>query len=114
MTKKIEIVRGTSQTIEIEVMDEEGNSYTLAEGERLLFGVKRDIKDANFVIFKQVARTENGVYTLDIEPADTLGLEIGRYVYDVGLEKGTKYFPVIKVSPFVIEPNVTKWGDTVD
>lgn len=114
MAKKIELVRGSSKVIVIEVTDETGTPYTLEDGDRLLFGVKRNVEEDEYVIFKDITQTEDGIYRVALKPADTIALEYGRYVYDVGLEKGEDYYPVIDASAFVISPNVTKWGDRLD
>ena len=112
MTQEIQIVRGASKRLKIDITDEDGNKYTLRDDrERLLFGVKRTPKDEEYVIFKQITQAAEDGYMLDLIPSDTMGLEYGRYVYDVGLEKEQDYYPIIRVSPFVISPNVTKWGD---
>jgi hypothetical protein len=44
-------------------------------------------------------------------PNDTLNLKFGRYVYDISHEIGENLYDVVKTSPFVIAPNVTKRGD---
>lgn len=33
-----------------------------------------------------------------------------KYVYDVALQSGANFFNLIKASPFIISPNVTKRG----
>lgn len=111
MRQKIGIVRGTSNTLTLSVVDANGDGYTLSEGEKLLFGVKEKPEDAELLIKKIITECTDGVCTLEFDPADTIDLKYGRYIYDIGLRSGGKYYPVIKASPFVIEPNVTKWGD---
>lgn len=111
MTTKIEIVRGTTNIFPITVTDSDGIPYTLADGEKLLFGVKREPSDEEYLILKTITAATDGAYVAEIVPDDTSGLEYGRYVYDVGLESGENYYNVIETSPFVVKPNVTKWGD---
>lgn len=111
MEQKIEIVRGTSNTISIAVTDANGDPYTLATGETLLFGVKEDPGDKDPLIIKPVTSGTEGVYIVELAPSDTIELEYGRLVYDVGLQSGEDYFNIIETGPFVIKPNVTKWGD---
>lgn len=111
MVQPIEVIRGTSNAFHITVTDANGNPYTLADGERLCFGVKQTPKDKDTLISKIVTSGTDGVYAVELKPADTMELEYGRYVYDVGLESGTEYFNVIEASTFVIKPNVTKWGE---
>ena len=112
MGQTIEIVRGTTNTLKIEVTDADGNAYNLEDGEKILFGVKKDAKDEALVIRKTVTQLYDGYCTIDLAPADTIGLEYGRYVYDVGLQSGNDYHNIIPVSALVIQPNITKWGDS--
>lgn len=110
-TQPIEIIRGTSNTYNITPTDADGNPYTLAVGEKLLFGVKQSTADKEPLFVKVITSGTDGVYPVELEPGDTAELACGRFVYDVGLESGTKFFNIIKPSPFVIQPSVTKWGD---
>jgi hypothetical protein len=111
MTQTIEIVRGTSNTFPITVTDADGTPYTLEAGEKLLFGVKKQPSDKDYLVLKTITATTNGEYVAKLLPNDTSGMEYGRYVYDVGLESGENFYNVIEASPFVVQPNVTKWGD---
>lgn len=111
MAQKVEIIRGTSNTINIAVTDANGDAYTLADGEKLLFGVKEGPGDKDPLIIKAVTSGTEGVYTVELDPSDTIELDYGRFVFDVGLQSGEEYFNIIETGPFVIKPNVTKWGD---
>lgn len=111
MGQKIEVVRGTSNGYTLFIADDSGVGYTLEEGERLLLGVKEEPKDTDLLILKVITECTDGICTVGFAPADTIGLKYGRYVYDVGLESGEDYYNVIEASPFVVHPNVTKWGD---
>lgn len=107
---KIEIVRGTTNTFDIPIKDANGQKYTLAADEKVVFGIKRHLKDAEPVFVKTVTAGSNGVYPVTIVPSDTEDLDPGRYFYDVGLQSGDDYFNVIEPSLFIIQSNVTKWG----
>lgn len=111
MAHKIEVVRGTSNTFPITVTDADSIPYMLADGEKLLFGVKKEPSDEEYIILKTITSATDGEYVAELMPNDTIGMEYGRYVYDVGLESGENYYNVIEASPFVVQPNVTKWGD---
>lgn len=109
--KKIEIIRGTTNAFNITVLDANDNPYILADGEELLFGVKKKHEDESHVILKAITSGENGVYIVELEPEDTVNLDIGNYVFDVNLETGEDFYNVIESSPFFIKANVTRWGD---
>jgi len=121
MKHDIEIVRGTSEIFKIAVADENGNSYALASGEKLVFGVKKKpTQDDSQCVLKKIitAASDNGLYEVKFDPADTASLPFGKYFYDVGLLSGNDYFPVIacedgRLPVFHIKPNITKRGDGV-
>ncbi len=112
MAQKIEIIRGTSNTFSIDVVDADGRPYVLGDGESIIFGIKKKAEDPSPIFVKTAsAGTIGGNYVVAISPADTADLDCGRYAYDVGLKKGTDFFNVIEPNPFIIEPNVTSRGD---
>lgn len=111
MVNKVTIVRGTTNVLNITVNDENGAVYTLADGEKIVFGVKCDHDEADFTLLKTASFVEDeGVYAVTLTPDDTAGLTCGDYVYDVALQSGANFFNVIEPSPFIIEPNVTTRG----
>lgn len=111
MANKIEIVRGTTNRFSITVTDANDALYELAEGEKLVFGIKRKRSDLDCLVVKTVEVGSGGVYTIDIDPEDTEELEYGTHYYDVGLLSGESYFNIIEPSTFEIVANVTKRGD---
>ena len=111
MAQIIEIVRGSSKTLAVTVTDADNALYTLASGEVLVFGVKKKPDDDTLLIKKTATSGKNGVYNFSIAPSDTAELPHGKYMYDVGLQAGGAYHSIIEPNPFVIQPNVTKWGD---
>ena len=116
MRQPIEITRGRSYDIALEVTDENGNGYALSGSEVILFGIKKSPEKEATPIFCRaaVAGSEAGSYTVSIHPEDTIDLAPGRYYYDVGLESGGEYYDIIKPSAFMLEANVTKKGDAYD
>ena len=112
MENAIEIVRGTTNAFAISLKDKDtGETYVLETGEVLRFGVKKAEQSTTTVFDKTIAASaveEDNTYTLTINPDDTLMLPTGRYYYDIGLQSGDDYFPVISWSPFVITPNATR------
>lgn len=110
MAQGIEIVRGTTNVIEITVTDGDGNLRNLSSGEVILFGVKEHLGDENYMFVRAATQKDLGVYTVELAKEDTEGRACGRYFYDVGLQSGDDFFNILEVSPFIIAPNVTKWG----
>lgn len=110
----IEITRGTSEPMELEVTDRNGTPRSLASGEKILFGIKKEpAKETDCIFVKELAATdEAGVFTLNLYPEDTINLAPGVYWYDINLESGGDFIPVIRLSRFTILPNVTKRGDS--
>ena len=110
MLNRLEIVRGTTNTFQIEVVDVNGTAYNLGSNERIIFGVKEKAEDEE-LIFQQTAEVVGeGLFKVRLAPEITEGLKCGKYSYDVGLQKGADYFNIIEPSTFVIVPNVTFRG----
>lgn len=112
-SKTIEIVRGTTNSVIISLQDDAGNPYALGDGEKLIFGVKTNLNNSDCCIKKVVTAADTdaetpGEYEVLLAPADTEELPFGRFCYDVGLQVGADYFPVIPCSPFIISHNVTR------
>lgn len=112
MRQNISIVRGTTMPLSITVTDADGEPYELQSGEKLLFGVKKDVNSSSCIISKELtsANYSDGAYQTSILPNDTGQLEFGRYFYDVGLKSGSNYYNVIEYSEFCILPNITSGG----
>ena len=105
----IEVVRGTSHTFRISILDEFGQPYVMQPGEILRMGVKDEVDAQEYVLEKEVDYTFNigGEYIIILQPSDTLFLDCKKYWYDVGLQSGVDYFMVIECSPFVVRQNIT-------
>ena len=103
----LQMVRGSTQVLEIQVVGPEGEPYALLEGEVLRFGVKSSECSSGYLVKKDCRNLEKGICRIVIDPEDTITMEPGRYCYDVGLQSGSNYFPVVRYSDFVLEPNVT-------
>lgn len=110
MKQDIYIIRGTSNKFSVSVTDATGAPYVLAEGEKLIFGLKQKPTDDVCVLEKPLTGGADGVYTFELTPTDTANLACTRYLYDVGLQSGDKFFNIIEPSTFDVRPNVTKWG----
>lgn len=110
MAQNIEIVRGTTNTIEVNVLDADGVAYTVVAGEKIIFGLKKKATDRDCILVKEASFYTVGSYLVGLKPADTAGLDFGRYVYDVGLQSGNDFYNIIPPSPLDIVAEITKWG----
>ena len=109
--QRVEIVRGTSLTLDITITDASGNAFSLESGQKIVFGVKAEFSDETLLIRKLITTGTDGVFKVNLVPADTESLDAGRYYYDVGLVNGSDYLNVIEPNPFIVKENVTKRGD---
>ena len=109
-TRKNEIimVRGTTKTLAVTVLDASGKPYQMADGDVVRFGIKVNPADEKCLVQKEVTSLTDGVATITIKPEDTIGLQYGPYYYDVGLQSGEDYFCVIPYSRISIVPNITR------
>lgn len=83
----IMMTRGDTEHILIEITNlYDGEPYVPQEGDTLRFAVKKDYKDTNVLILKEIPID---TMTLTIEPEDTKKLQAGgsagRYKYDIQL-----------------------------
>lgn len=105
--KVLRLVRGATHTLELRVYGPDGRPYELLEGDVIRFGVKYDEGSTSFLLKKQSSELNDGVTWILIEAEDTLGMEAGEYKFDVGLQSGDYYFPIVRYSDFILEPNIT-------
>lgn len=105
---ELRMIRGSTMTLEIEVSAPDGQPYVLLEGDVIRFGVKHGDCTGAYKILKETKVLNQGVGSVEILPEDTLSMVPGRYAYDVGLQSGEKYFPIVSYSDFILEPNVTE------
>lgn len=112
MQTDVEIVRGTTNTFEITLTNANGEPYILGSGEKLLFGVKKNHSDKEYIFVKTVRNCDddNGKYTVTIHPEDTELCECCKYYYDVAVQSGDNFFNVIEASFFHIRKNITCRG----
>lgn len=106
-TKSLSVVRGTTNTIRIDVTDANGTPYALGTGEVLRFGVKQDASSTGYLIRKDIT-SGTGSYLVTLMPEDTIGLAVSQYLFDVGLQSGDNYYNIIPATTFDIQANITK------
>lgn len=114
MSKTINIIRGTTNSIDIALTDESGATYLLQDGEVLRFGVKVRAEYEQYKLLKELTAADlneaGDAYSLVLVPADTEDLSFMTYCYDVGLQSGNDYYNVIPCSDFKVNHNITSWG----
>ena len=103
----LKMVRGSTQELEICVLSPHGHPYVLLDGDVIRFGVKNMDCLGGYLVKKEATELIQGIACITINPEDTVNMEPGRYCYDIGLQSGDHYFPVVKYSEFILEPNVT-------
>ncbi len=104
---ELRLVRGASHTLEVCICGPDGSPYMLQQGDMVRFGVKFDGASSVYLVKKEVSSLVDGITRIEITPEDTMGMEAGAYKFDIGLQSGGSYFPVVRYSDFILEPNVT-------
>ena len=112
MAQRIEIVRGTTNTFNINIVDANGAPYNLGSGEKVVFGIKQSPEDSTVIFAKVGEILYEGLYKVVIVPEDTQDLPSGKYYSAVAIESGEAFFNVIEPSPFNIVANITSRGCT--
>ncbi len=109
MVQPIRIIRGTTEIITINIIDENGNVYRLQESDTLRFGVKKHPGDSKYIIIKEQSGSSDvqNEYIFLINPEDTEAISYGTYYYDVGVQIGNSYYNIIECSPFELAYNIT-------
>ena len=104
----LEMIQGTTKTIEVAVFDHQGNPYNSTPNDRVHFGVKADERVQRYLIQKTTVPDEGGIAVFTICPEDTHNLPVGNFYYDIGLESEGDYYNVIPCSRFTITPGITR------
>ena len=111
----IKIVRGTTKVLRITIKQANGSPYIMTQGEILRLGVTDNNNGGGHsIITKEVGSEalDNDSYLITIKPGDTSNLNCEtKYYYDIGLQSGEDYFPIIEFSPFNVLPNASRIGD---
>jgi hypothetical protein len=103
------MTRGDTETITLELYDQDDEQIELISGDKVYFTVKTSTQTSNIVFQKIVENfTEGNEAVFDILPNDTKNLRYGDYVYDIQLTTVTgRVITVIAPSKFVIGSEVT-------
>lgn len=95
----IKITRSDTAVLEIELTDQNDNTYTMSNTDKLKFTVKGSVKDTDPLI--QITATGSNV--INITSSHTKNLNFGIYKYDVELNTSDgKVYTVIPCNNFEI------------
>jgi hypothetical protein len=113
---QIEVVRGSSKTFELEVVDEADVAVDLT-GARIVLTVKCQVTDSSPLIQKdsnvgaaevEIIHPRDGKAMIKFSPSDTQLLDSGKYTFDVWVVLTSGFrCPVIMPSPFIVQAGVT-------
>lgn len=102
----LQITRGDSQAFSISVVDQNGNTYKLQEGDVAKFTVKAAARASEPVIMEKTMNCSSG-FNFKLTAQDT-SVPTGCYVYDVELRTANgDVCTVVKPSTIEILPEVT-------
>lgn len=82
------LTRGDTFVTEVTIYDDDGDVYTPLSSEPVTFTMRKDY-ESPVLIQKEIPHE---TMILKLDPADTAGLDVGRYVFDIDivLAGGTK------------------------
>lgn len=106
----INIIRGTTNDLSLSIEDENGEQYTLQDGEKIIFGVKSNAENSDYDIVKTLTSADmvDNAYTIKLIPDDTLGLPFGQYYFDIGLQTADgDYYMVVPCDEFCVCKAIT-------
>lgn len=104
----INMSRGDTVYLNVEILDAEGNPYVLKEGDKLFFSAKKKATDQDYAIPPKLL---NGTL-LELISSDTYDLKFGDYLYDIQLITAEgRSNTIIKPSPLIIDDTITAYGD---
>lgn len=78
------VTKGDTAKFPLKITYMDDSEYTLEEGDRILFTVKKKSTDSSIVIQKEI---DGGTLILILNAENTSHLSCGRYCYDVQLTK---------------------------
>jgi len=113
---QIEIVRGSSKTYELEVLDEDDAPVDIT-GARVVLTVKCSVSDPTPLVQKdsdggasqvELTAPREGKAEIKFSPSDTQTMDPGKYTFDVWVVLTSGFrSPVIMPSSFIVQAGVT-------
>lgn len=108
MKNELNVPRGTSLSLGIQIQQNDGSPYSVQSGDAVYFAVKKDVNGDACINKTAAYNAESNCFVVKLEPEDTSSLPFGRYWYDIGLqtEEGD-FYTVIPATYFNILYAVT-------
>ena len=106
----INIIRGTTNDLNLSIEDENSEQYTLKDGEKIIFGVKENAENSDYDIVKTLTSADmvDNAYTIKLMPTDTAELAFGRYYFDIGLQTANDdYYMIVPCDEFCVCKAIT-------
>ncbi len=106
----IQLVRGATNFLRVELKTTEGTVYEMAAGELLVFGIKMRPESKQIQLVKSIDNSalDGDAYLFHFLPDETKDLRDGHSWYAVGLQTGEDFLPVIEASPVYIVPGIVE------
>ena len=110
-TIKVQRNRRCALSIALQTDTDPPQPYTLADGETLIFGIKRVPEDSAYLYIKTLTAEDYdsaaGEYVFSI-PTASMNMPAGDYFYDIVISSGAddELDPVIPLSRFEVERSV--------
>ena len=100
----ITLTRGASNSVSVILTDTEGKPYVLEANETLRFGIKMRPESKYTQVIKVVdsSALNEDHYIFNLAPDDTADLRLGNLWYDVVLQSGDDFLPVVDISPVTV------------
>lgn len=100
---EVNLTRGDSADIIVNITDANGDIYTPAEGDVIKFTLKKNCETSDIIIQKTLVNS-----IISLQPADTKDLPYGTYYFDVQLTTaGADVYTVVSPHRFIIDKEVT-------
>lgn len=107
--KYITMTRGDTLSFGLEFYDEDGNAFT-DDLESAFFTCKKNYTDGENLFQKSlgngITKVSDGQYAVRVAPEDTVGIESGKYFYDLQIGVNSDVFTLLK-GVLEIERDVT-------
>lgn len=102
---RIYTAKGNNCKFDVTVTDESGTAYVLADGESLVFAVKKKADDTTAVITKTISSLTSGTATIELSTTDT-AIDGGFYVYGFAITGTDKKDSFVPVGDFIVMAGV--------
>lgn len=113
-TMKMSLIIGDTGTFAFNLTS--NNDFSLQEGDKVVFTMKKSKEDDDPIIQKTITEFEDGYVIVPILPEDTINLEKASYVYDIKLIRNDGNVDTLlpnnrESAPFVLKKGVKDAND---